>query len=296
VNSGSSNSLFAAGTPGASDQDFIDNSLDNRNPLRYMGPDTLDRTHQFNFGGWGELPGGFRLGILSHFWSPLAVTPVINAVSGTGEIYRSDLTGDGTIGDPLAIAQTNSSCGTTGGSCDYKTYNVGAYGRSLGPKSLANAINNFNNTIAGKSITPAGQALINSGLMTNAQLLALGATPQPICWTGSAPGTCDATAPDQAGLAWMKAFDLQIAYHHSFFNERLKITPSVGITNLFNFANFDVPLSILSGGLSGAAGAINGQTNDHNPTAGRQDRVQPGTGVFGLGSPRAIEWGMKFDF
>jgi hypothetical protein len=286
VNSGSSNSLFAAGTPGASDQDFIDNSLDNRNPLRYMGPDTLDRTHQFNFGGWGELPGGFRLGILSHFWSPLAVTPLINAVSGSGEIYRSDLTGDGTIGDPLAIAQTSSSCGAMGGTCDYKTYNVGAYGRSLGPKSLANAINNFNNNIAGKTITPAGQSLVNAGLMTEAQLLALGATPQSII----------APPSDEAGLAWMKAFDLQIAYHHSFFNERLKITPSVGITNLFNFANFDVPLSILSGGLSGNPGAINGQSNSQNPLTGRQDRVQPGTGVFGLGAPRAIEWGMKFDF
>jgi hypothetical protein len=207
-------------------------------------------------------------------------------VSGTGEIYRSALTGDGTIGDPLGITQTNSSCGTMGGSCDYKTYNVGAYGRSLGPTGLTNAINNFDNTIAGKQITPAGQALINAGLMTNAQLVALGATPQTIA----------APPVDQAGLAWMKAFDLQIAYHHSFFNERLTITPSVGITNLFNFANFDVPLSILSGGLSGAAGAINGQPNDHTPSTGRQDRVQPGTGVFGLGSPRAIEWGMKFDF
>jgi hypothetical protein len=36
---------------------------------------TFPRTHQFNLGGYADLPLGFRIGILSHFWSPFALTP-----------------------------------------------------------------------------------------------------------------------------------------------------------------------------------------------------------------------------
>jgi hypothetical protein len=287
-NSGSSDPQFATGTAGTADQDFINNSLDNRDPLRYMGDSTLDRTHQLNFGGWATLPGGFQLGIISHMWSPLAITPTTNG-SGTGGIFTTDFTGDGTTSDPLPIAQTSSSCGTVGGTCDYTTYRSGAFGRSLGPTGLAKAIANYDSTIAGKTITPAGQALVNAGLMTEAQLIAIGAAPQSIPESPANP----------AGLRWLRALDLQVSYHHSFFNERLVVTPSFSCYNLFNFANFDAPLNILSGALGGTPGTINGTTRFTSlvdPVTGRSDVIGNGTGVFAFGAPRALEWGMKFDF
>jgi hypothetical protein len=281
TNSGGINALFPGGTPGTSDQDFIPISLDNRNPLIYTGDSSLDRRHQFNFGGYAQVPGGFQLGIVSHFWSPLAVTPFVNETAGPGAIYQSDFTGDGTPGDPLAIAQTSASCGTVGGACNFSTYKVGAFGRSLSPGGLGNAITSFNNNIAGKTITPAGQALVNAGLLTEAQLITLGATPQAI----------PSVVAGQVPLSWMKAFDAELSWRHSFLHERLTIMPSVSFFNLFNFANFDSPLDILAGGLSGAPGSISGTT-----AVGRTDRIGTGTGVFALGSPRAIEWGLKLNF
>ena len=43
------------------DQDFVTGAADNANPFRYMGPSTLDRTHQLSFGGNFGLPLDSRL-------------------------------------------------------------------------------------------------------------------------------------------------------------------------------------------------------------------------------------------
>jgi len=88
----------------------------------------------------------------------------------------------------------------------------------------------------------------------------------------------------------MRAFDLTLAWEGKI-RERFTISPSVGFYNLFNFANFDLPGNALSGSLTGSAGSINGTSN-----ATRPDRVGVGTGVFALGSPRVIEFGLKFTF
>ena len=68
--------------------------------------------------------------------------------------------------------------------------------------------------------------------------------------------------------------------------------PSVGFYNLFNFANFDLPTSMMSGLLTGTAGTINGT----DPLAHNTNRVGVGTGVFTLGSPREIEFSLKIAF
>ena len=75
-------------------------------------------------------------------------------------------------------------------------------------------------------------------------------------------------------------------------HERVTVKPSVGCYNLFNFANFDLPMSIMSGFLTGTAGTINGT----DPAAHNTNRVGVGTGVFTLGSPREIEFGLKIAF
>jgi outer membrane receptor protein involved in Fe transport len=283
VNAGS----IASGTNVAGgDADFLSTGLNNRNPLSLIGPGSLDRTHQFNFGGFADLPAGFRLGLLSHFWSPFAATPTVLPVGsvvagGATGIFTSDFIGSGQIGNPLPIDQTNSTCGTMGGECDYNLYNVGAFMRSIGPKGLANAVSNYDSTIGGTLPTPAGQALINSGLFTLAQLQALGGVA-----THVAP-----VVPGQVGLGWLKAFDLEFSWVGHFFNERLTVQPSVNFYNLFNFSNFDSAANALTGQLNGTAGSINGTA-----FAGRPDRIGAGTGVFAFGAPRTIEWGLKLQF
>src|SRR5271157_2844377 len=61
-------------SPLASDQDYGVGALDNAHPNRYFGPSVLDRTHQLSFGGFADIPGGFQLSIMAHFWSPLSTS------------------------------------------------------------------------------------------------------------------------------------------------------------------------------------------------------------------------------
>jgi Carboxypeptidase regulatory-like domain len=283
VNAGSTTSgaLVSGG-----DADFLSQALDNRNPLALSGPGSLDRTHQFNFGGYADLPAGFRLGVISHFWSPFAATPVVLPVNSSvvqgspGGIFNTDFLGTGQIGLPLPKG-VNSSCGTVGGECDYNLYNVGAFGRQIGVSGLTTAVNNYNTSIGGTLPTPAGQALVNDGLFTLGQLQTLG---------GVAPAIAP-VVPGEVGLGWLKAFDLEFSWVGHAFHERLAITPSVSVFNLFNFSNFDSAANALGGQLSGGTGSINGTVQ-----AGRPDRIGAGTGVFAFGAPRTVEWGLKLQF
>jgi hypothetical protein len=284
---GSQNGLQSPGTPGNQDQDFIDTTLDNDNPCRYFGSTLLDRTNQLNFGGWADLPAGFRLGIVGHVWSPLAITPTMNATAGPGAIFQDNFTGDGTVsGEPMPLAQTSATCGTVGGTCDYTMVRSGAFGRGLNPASLATAINNYNANIANTEPTPAGQAVISAGLMTLTQLQELGGVPQPIA----------SVVPGQVGPSWLKTVDTQISWDKKI-GERFTITPSVGFFNVFNFRNWDAAGNTLSGSLSGQAGSINGTFgNGVNGNGNRTNAIGTGTGVFSLGAGRAIEWGLRFQF
>ncbi len=83
------------GTPADNDQDFVLQAADNNNPGRYFGPSLLDRTHQLSFGGYVDVPAGFRIGLISHFYSPLASAIDAANTGSAGEIFRTDFTGDG---------------------------------------------------------------------------------------------------------------------------------------------------------------------------------------------------------
>ena len=224
----------------------------------------LDRTHQFSFGGYADLPGGFQASIMSHFWSPLSTTLVVpNTNDGPGEIFRTDFTGDGTVQGPIP--------GT----------HVGNFDRGINASDINRIITNYNNTYAGQA-TPAGQVLINNGLFTLAQLQQMG--------DGVAPSVPLAPA-GQVNMAWLRALDMKFTWNHTF-KEKVTIQPSVGFYNLANFANFDLPGATLNGLLTGSVGQINGTTRpDHNI-----DRVGVGTGVYALGAPRQIEFGLTVSF
>jgi hypothetical protein len=253
----------SASSPASSDQDFIIQALDQRNPNRYFGPSVLDRTHQLSFGGYADLPGGFQFSVISHFYSPLSTSLVVpNTNIGVGEIFRTDFTGDGTVQDPMPSTH------------------VGNFDRGINASNLNNVLTNYNNTVANQP-TPAGQVLVQNNLFTVTQLQQLG---------GVAP-TVPLAPAGQVNLDWLRAFDLKLSWSHTF-RERITIEPSMGIYNLFNFANFDLPGAALNGLLTGSAGQINGTTRpDH-----QVDRVGVGTGVYSLGAPRQLEFGLKVTF
>ncbi len=262
-----------AENPAQSDQDFIIQALDNENPNRYFGPSVLDRTHQISFGGYADLPAGFQISMISHFWSPLAISMVVpNTNLGPGEIFRTDFTGSGAVQDPMP--------GT----------HVGNFDRGINASNINAAITNYNNTYAGQP-TPAGQVLIQNGLFTLQQLQTIGASSLGQSFGDGVAPAVPLAPPGQVNLAWLRAFDMKLTWTHSF-GERFTVQPSVGFYNLLNFANFDLPSATLDGLLTGGAGNINGtDVNGHNIT-----RVGVGTGVFGLGSPRQIEFGLQLSF
>jgi len=103
---------------------------------RYFGPSTLDRTHQLSFGGYVDLRGGFQLGVMSHFYSPLSITATVpNTGLGAGEIFRTDFTGSGVTQDPLP--------GTK----------VGSFDRGLNAGNINTAISNYNTQVAAGALT-----------------------------------------------------------------------------------------------------------------------------------------------
>ena len=251
------------GTPGDSDQDFVLTAADNNKPGRYYGPALLDRTHQISFGGYADIPGGFRLGLIAHFYSPLSSAIVAPNFGDVGEIYRTDFTGDGSVGDPLP--------GT----------HLGQFDRGVNASSLNNVISRYNTT-QGNEATPAGQTLISNGLMTLDQLQSLGGVSPMI----------DPAPADQVNFTWLRALDLKLAWRHTF-HDRFTIEPSVGFFNLPNFSNFNLPPNTMNGILFGAG---NGSINGTNPTDNNSFRVGNGTGVYGLGSQRQIEFGLRLVF
>jgi hypothetical protein len=222
-----------------------------------------------------QLPHRLKLSMIAHLASPLplsAVTPQQDGGGVAGEIYRSDFSGDGTVGDLLP----GTGIGSTG---KYSTSN------------LTKAIAFYDNNIAGK-FTPAGAALINSGLFGSSQLAALGAFAPAI--QGLPAHSAEAT--------WLKTIDMRLSWPFQV-GERVKLEPTVAIFNVFNFANFGGPGDQLSGILDGAPGSsLNNASsggNCGNSTAfctQRLDRVLPGSGTFANGAPRQMEFGVRITF
>ncbi len=246
------------------DQDFVLTAADNNQPLRYMGPSLLDRTHQISFGGSFDVAYGFRFGVISHFYSPLSSPTIVGQNFTPGQIYQTDFTGSGIFDQPMP--------GTSNGS----------FMRQFGVTGLNNAIKGYN-AIYGNEPTPAGQKLVTAGLFTVAQLQQIGAV---------APIVTQAPA-NQLVFPWVRALDFKASWVHHF-GEQFVIEPSVGFFNIANFSNFNQPPGMMTAWLTQGSGSLN------SIAAGTQSaqsfRVGNGTGVFGLGSPRVLEFGLHLTF
>jgi len=258
------------------DYSILNRAEDYNSPhLGHFGPSGLDRTHQLAFTSTADLPRRLRLSVIAHLASPLPLSTYIPQQDGggvAGEIFRSDVTGDGTVGDLLP----KTSIGSTG------RYSTG---------QLNDVIAFYNGNYAGK-LTPAGQVLVNSRLFTGQQLVALGAY-SPIIQ--SLPG-------NYAQATWLKTMDVRLVWPFQV-GERLKIEPTFSAFNVFNWANFGGPGNQLNGILDGAPGT----SLNNSSSAGRcgssttfctsrQDRILPGSGTYANGAPRQMEFGIRFTF
>ena len=253
----------------ATDQDFGGGVTDFDNYNYYYGPSALDRTNQFSFGGVARIVKGLQLSLIVHADSPLSTTltvpPGAQRLPTTAQIFQSDLDGDGTTGDVLP--------GT----------NIGSFGRGVNGKNINTYINSYNAKYAGQ-ITPAGQALVSAGLFSATQLQQLGAVAPTI-----------ANAPiGQVGMGGLFYGDLGVTYIAKI-HESITIQPSLTFYNVTNSQNFDQYPNILSGILQQEGAPSTGSAN--NTTYGqRTTHVTLGSGVYGQGGPRVIEFGLKITF
>jgi len=270
------------GSQVSGDQDFLNPAVDWDHPNRYFGPAAQDRTHQISFGPVFQLAHrGPLVSFIGHLDSPLPLTLVLPQLGGggqAGEIFRTDVTGDGTFGYPAG----------EGGDI-VPGSNVGSFGRSISPSDLNSFINKYNSTSANQ-LTPAGQSLVSANLFTQSQLTALGAVTPTI-----------ANAPaGNVGMGWLRSVDFRFAWPIAI-KERVTVEPSITAFNIFNFANFDTSVNSLSGILQATPGvSVNNVTafssNCPSGTCRAGDRIGPGSGVFSLGAARQLEFGLKVRF
>jgi hypothetical protein len=259
---------------GGHDQNFTPTAVDYNNPLKYPGPDGTDRTHQISYGGSFGWIGSVQTSLIGHYYSALPTTLTLDPGGNPpGAIFNTDLTGDGTIGDLLP------------------GYKAGAFMRSVKPSQLAKVIANYNATSAGK-LTPAGQVVVASGLITAAQMTELGAVTPTIA----------APPAHNAGNGSLRTFDLTLARPTKlkWLGEAGSVEPNVSIYNLFNFANFNAyPYTAFNqtGGGSLATVQQAGVDGTDTSLASRDSfRAGNGSGVFGQGTARLIEYGLKINF
>jgi len=251
------------------DQDFGGGLPDWDNYNHYIGPNALDRTNQFSFGGVADIVKGLRLSLIAHADSSLPLTltlpPGAQREASGGQIFQSDITGDGTTGDVLP--------GT----------NIGSFGRSVTASNINTYIGNYNSKYGGQ-LTPAGQALVTANLFSATQLQELGAV---------APTLAQAPA-GEVGMGSLFTADLGLTYVFHI-RESITVEPSLTIYNVTNSQNFDQGNVLLSGALQAAGNPSAGSAN--STTYGdRSTHVTLGSGVYGLGGPRVLEWGLKFTF
>ncbi len=271
---------------GGNDQNFSALAWDNDDPTHVVGPTSLNRTNSFKIGDTMQITHrGPQLSVIGNFGSPYPTLLSLATQSGeayptTGEIFLTDVTGDGSVQDLFNPNGGQGKPGQLGG------------GGGISANHLASAIAQWNNSVAG-TLTPAGLALVNAGLFTTAQLQALQAV-KP--WIATPPPGYVA-APIFKEVSTTLAWPIRI-------REGVSIVPSISAFNVFNMANFGIPgyssgimtdetTGPFAPGTYGVAGSPNGTSPGPNRAS---LRLGLGSGVFSNGAPRQLEFGLKLNF
>jgi len=260
-------------TAGA-DQFFSPGIFDQNCPTCYIGPGGLDRTHQLSFGGFFTVIHGPMLSFIGHIYSslPTSLTLESDPSAASGEIFRTDVTGDGTTSDLVP--------GTM----------PGAFMRKVRANNINRLISDYNQA-ASNRLTPAGQALVDNGLFTSTQLQALGAVTPAI-----------SPAPvGQVNNAWLRTFDASLAYpiKLKWLGDRASLEPSINVFNLFNFGYFGTLSGVMESTSSLGQSAAGTSSTAVNTTTGVEReslRVADGSGTYEQGAPRSMEFTLKFNF
>jgi hypothetical protein len=266
-----------AGTK-SSDQFFNSLPYDFDQPNAYMGRSELDHTNEVTFGGSLGIKYGLQIGLVGHFFSAPPTTLTLDNLSGvSGEIFRTDVTGDGTTGDVVQ--------GT----------NPGYYMHQIKGAGLNQLINTYNATQA-FTPTPAGKALIAAGLLTQSQLVALNAVQQPLATAPSNP----ISNPAFRDFSFSASYPIKL----SKIREGLSIVPGISIYNVANMSNFGTYTGTLLNA-SDAGCTTNapcaGTTADYlngpnNKSVLDGVRTQRASGTFDSGGPRSTEFQLKLNF
>lgn len=252
-------------------------ATDFSNPDRFTGPGAFDRKNRYSFGAHFDLKHALELSFAGRFYSPLPLTLTLPQMSGGAEVLVTDFTGDGTTGDIVP-----------GG-------NVGSYMRDVQPSGLQPFFAGYNQLPNSTTPeTPAGRALVSSGVFSDQELRLMGGILQPLA----------SSVQNVAGLGWLKTFDVRVGWEHHF-GERITVIPSISAFNLLNFANFDVPgntqngvLNFGPGSTSPFATALQPQSTAGGISSSRSSRINRASyfGMNAAGAPRAVEFGVKVSF
>ena len=259
---------------GTSDAFFNQVAYDNDNPTGTIGRASLDHKHEISFGGSAKLKYGPQIGVIGHFFSASPTSLTLDAGNTYGNIFQSDVTGDGTVGD-LAPGTVQ-----------------GDYMHRVKPGSINSYITNFNQTYA-NTLTPAGKALVAAGLFTSGQLVAAQGAIQPIA---NVPRAKAISNPATRLLDVNFSYPIQLAK----YREGLSLEPAVAVYNVGNFANYGTASGVLlnqtsAGGLTNTTtGYITGPADGNETQNGL--RTTRGTGTFNQGAPRTMEFQLKLNF
>jgi hypothetical protein len=264
------------GSGSSSSDQFFGGSrtYDNDDPTRYIGRSNLDHTNELSFGGTIGVKGGLEIGTIGHFYSALPSTLTINTGGQTvGQIFQTDLDGDGTIGDLLPGTEP------------------GGYMHQVKASGLNNVIADFNSKYAGK-LTPAGQELVAAGLFTQSQLSQLGAV---IPTLAAQPGNNPRNNPA------FRTLDANVSYpiKLKWLGEGTTIVPTASFYNVFNLANFG-PVVTSNGGVLTVNEEASAQNYVNSPNTWANTntslRTLRNSGTFDQGGPRSTEFSLKFEF
>jgi Carboxypeptidase regulatory-like domain len=224
-------------TNGANRTEFLNTALDKRDPTTsaYFGNTGLDHRHNFAASLTTQVPFGFHIGQIWSFRTAPPLTLFMPAIGITGQntLFTTDILGEGgSASAPLAQVIPGTK--------------VGEFGRGINSWSDLNAaITAYNNSFAGK-LTPAGQALVNAGIFTQAQLVQLKAV------TPTIP-----LVPTSNPWPFENFFNLDMTLSRPIklakLHEGVELEPLVQAFNLFN----NNSRGNYTGALDGGFGALN---------------------------------------